>query len=181
MSQKSFYEVLWSMCFREGLIDRWQKEGLLLFNKGTYSWTPKAQNKLEIQRIIGQLRATPQGVKETSKKEEVEIPKEFLLAFVSKFTNKNLGISGKTTDQKTVTKKLQKFLEEYEYTFEEILSATDLYINHLKRSGQINFIRECGYFVYKKIDNVDQSDLAKWCDELKNGDGSTNYTSHKNL
>ena len=185
MSEKSFYEVLWSLCLKEGLIDQWQQQGYLILNDRTFSWTPKVQTKLEIHRIIGELRAGRTSNKEVKK--EIEITQEFLLEFVTKFSAKSLGFSGKTTDQKTVTKKLQKFFLEYDYTTEEILTATDACINSLRKQGNLKYIRECGYFVYKKIDGVEQSDLAKWCELVREnrnsngGDDLGNYTSHRNL
>ena len=89
-------------------------------------------------------------------------------------------MSGKTTDKVSVVKRLIKFLQEYDYTLADIAKATDLYINTLKSQGSIKFIRECGYFISKKIDGVEQSDLAKWCEELKNGSGPA-YNSHQIL
>ena len=79
-----------------------------------------------------------------------------------------------------MVKRLIKFLNEYDYSLDEIAKATDLYINTLKEQGSIRYIRECGYFISKKIDGVEQSDLAKWCEELKNGTGPA-YNSHQIL
>jgi hypothetical protein len=62
---------------------------------------------------------------------------------------------------------------------DNVLLATDLYINNLRKTGSLQYIRECGYFIYKKVDGVDQSDLAKWCEEGK--DGGTTYSSHRVL
>jgi hypothetical protein len=59
---------------------------------------------------------------------------------------------------------------------QDVIEATNLYIATLKKQGSIRFVRECGYFISKKIDGVDQSDLAKWCEEYK--DGGQNYSSH---
>ena len=87
-------------------------------------------------------------------------------------------MAGKTTEKNNVLKKLIKFFKEYpEYNMNDVIAATDTYVNSLKKQGSIQYIRECGYFIYKKVDGVDQSDLAKWCEESKNN--GTSYTSHK--
>ena len=175
-------------------MEKWIYEEKLLFNGTTYSWTPKALEDLNFEKSIGKLlkdkhkditTALPESpepsepsVKSSSK--EIVLSATFLGEFIGKFSTKNIGIAGKTTDKSSVVKRLIKFLTEYDYTLEEILQATDLYIDTLKQQGSIRFIRECGYFIYKKIDGVDQSDLAKWCYELKNGSGPA-YNSHQIL
>jgi hypothetical protein len=73
---------------------------------------------------------------------------------------------------------MTKFIQKYKYTKEEILGGTDLYIDTLRRKGSLNYVRECGYFISKRIDGIDQSDLANWCQQFKdNGNQSTNYNS----
>jgi hypothetical protein len=170
------------------MIDKWIYEEKLLHNGTTYSWTPKALEDLDFSKSIGELIApkssvidslTTKHVNPTAKK-DIAISATWLAEFISKFSAKNLGVSGKTTDKSSVVKRLIRFISEYDYTLEEIAQATDLYISTLKSQGNIRFIRECGYFIYKKIDGVDQSDLAKWCEELKNGTGPA-YNSHQIL
>ena len=162
------------------MIDKWIYEEKLLNNGTTFSWTPKALTELDVDQVVSGLKVArhsdPIIVK--TKVEQPEIPMTWLSDFISKFSAKNLGVSGKTTDKVTVVKRLIKFLSEHSYTLEEIAQATDLYIDTLKRQGSIRYIRECGYFISKKIDGVDQSDLAKWCEELKNGSGPA-YNSHQ--
>ena len=165
------------------MIDKWIYEEKLLHNGTTYSWTPKALEDLDFSKSIGELispSSNPTPVTNQTPKKEIVISATWLAEFVGKFSAKNLGVSGKTTDKSSVVKRLIRFISEYDYTLEEISQATDLYINTLKSQGNIRFIRECGYFIYKKIDNVDQSDLAKWCEELKNGSGPA-YNSHQIL
>lgn len=173
------------------MIDKWIYEEKLLHNGTTYSWTPKALEDLDFSKSVGELIAPKTSVieslvnkhidKQTSgPKKDIVITATWLGEFINKFSAKNLGVSGKTTDKSSVVKRLIKFLDEYDYTLEEIAQATDLYISTLKSQGNIRFIRECGYFIYKKIDGVDQSDLAKWCEELKNGTGPA-YNSHQIL
>ena len=186
--KKTFYEVLWALLQKEKMIDKWIYEEKLLHNGTTFSWTPKALEDLDFSKSIGELIASKPSVIESlsnkhvnqSPKKEIVISATWLAEFVAKFSAKNLGVSGKTTDKSSVVKRLIKFISEYDYTLEEISQATDLYISTLKSQGNIRFIRECGYFIYKKIDGVEQSDLAKWCEELKNGSGPA-YNSHQIL
>ncbi len=181
--KKTFYEVLWALAKQEKMIERWIYEEKLLFNGTTYSWTPKALQDLDVTESVGELSALEKLKTthiNTAPNRDLSIPPTWLADFISKFSAKNLGVSGKTTDKSSVVKRLIKFLSEYDYTLEEISQATDLYISTLKQQGSIRFIRECGYFIFKKVDGVDQSDLAKWCEELKNGTGPA-YNSHQIL
>ena len=181
--KKTFYEVLWALAKQEKMIDKWIYEEKLLFNGTTYSWTPKALQDLDVTESVGELSALEKLKTthiNTAPNRDLSIPPTWLADFISKFSAKNLGVSGKTTDKSSVVKRLIKFLSEYDYTLEEISQATDLYISTLKQQGSIKFIRECGYFIFKKVDGVDQSDLAKWCEELKNGTGPA-YNSHQIL
>ena len=181
--KKTFYEILWALAKQEKMIDKWIYEEKLLFNGTTYSWTPKALQDLDITESVGELSALEKLKTthiNTAPNRDLSIPPTWLADFISKFSAKNLGVSGKTTDKSSVVKRLIKFLSEYDYTLEEISQATDLYISTLKQQGSIRFIRECGYFIFKKVDGVDQSDLAKWCEELKNGSGPA-YNSHQIL
>lgn len=165
------------------MIDKWIYEEKLLFNGTTYSWTPKALEDLDVNESVGELSVIKKietNYTNTAPNRDLSIPPTWLADFISKFSAKNLGVSGKTTDKSSVVKRLIKFLSEYDYTLEEISQATDLYISTLKQQGSIRFIRECGYFIFKKVDGVDQSDLAKWCEELKNGSGPA-YNSHQIL
>jgi len=182
--KKTFYEILWAIAKQDKLIDKWIYEEKLLFNGTTYSWTPKALEELDVTESVGELSAIEKlkttHVSKAAPNRDLSIPPTWLGEFISKFSAKNLGVSGKTTDKSSVVKRLIKFLSEYDYTLEEISQATDLYITTLKQQGSIRYIRECGYFIFKKVDGVDQSDLAKWCEELKNGNGPA-YTSHQIL
>lgn len=181
--KKTFYEVLWALAKQEKMIDRWIYEEKLLFNGTTYSWTPKALQDLNVTECVGELSVLKKLKTtdiNTALNKDLSIPPTWLADFIFKFSAKNLGVSGKTTDKSSVVKRLIKFLSDYDYTLEEISQATDLYISTLKQQGSIKFIRECGYFIFKKVDGVDQSDLAKWCEELKNGTGPA-YNSHQIL
>jgi hypothetical protein len=182
--RKTFYDVLWALCESKGLLAKWKQEGLLIYSNSKYSWSPMVNELLgaEDLKIIGNLsieeQSEPQIVQPTNKKTPKiyeEIP--WLEEFAQKFSRQNLGFSGKVTDKKTTLQKMHKFLETYDFTKEEILAATDMYIDSLKRSGSIKFIRTSGYFISKIIDGVQQSDLASWCDEYRNTGSKGNYNS----
>lgn len=187
---KTFYEVLWALCYQNNQVQDWIDSGLLIRNQLTYSWTPKALEQLGFSNSIGERKApehdpingTASKVKEklADAKVALTIEPNFLSTFINKFNKQNIGLSGKTTDKNTVLKKLIKFFKEYpDYSTNDVLEATDLYINDLRSKGSLMYIRECGYFISKKVDGVDQSDLAKWCEEKKNG--GTSYTNHRIL
>lgn len=203
--KKGFYEILWSMCEKEGILANWILEDYLGKSKNTYYWTAKAMREFQCE-IIGDLTINNETVelssisleypqdnkiptakesldnikakKEQSKIDELDVNQ--LEEFIGLFHKKNIGLSGKTTPKVTVAKKLIKFFKDYpDYTMSDIIEATKLYIANLKKQGSIRFIRECGYFISKKIDGVEQSDLAKWCEEYKEGGQSfTDYSSH---
>ena len=176
--KKTFYEILWSLIEKDGIKDKWIEEGLLIATKNTYSWSPKALDLLRLEASIGELKVDDQV--KLSPKARVVVDLSWIEDYVCKFSHKKIGIAGKATDKKTVLKKMEKFMLEYEYSVEEILGATDLYVDNLLTSKNINFIQECGYFISKVIDGVVTSNLAKWCEEYRNG-GAKRYTSHNIL
>jgi len=180
--KKSFYDVLWALCEDKGIIEYWISEGLLGKSNDTFYWTAKAQNKFNYT-VVGERKGSvelPVSKKQTEKQKKEEfdskVSENKLEEFLSLFSSKNLGISGKRTPHITVVKKLIKFFEDYPmYNMDTIIRATKLYIEDHKKNGTMQYIRECGYFIYKKIDGIDQSDLAKWCQEAQ--DGGQSYTS----
>lgn len=178
--KKTFYETLWSILEHQGVIDNWIEEGLLLKSRNTYSWSPKALQLVGLEASLGELKVTsepqpvsPQPTKKKSLDDEIEWLKDFLV----KFSVRNIGIAGKSGNVKAVTKKMNQFLIDYDYTKEEILSAVDLYIANLKKTGSMAYIQEAHYFVSKIIGSVQTSNLAKWCEEVRGGN-SQQYTSH---
>ena len=176
--KKTFYEILWSLLEKEGIKDKWIEEGLLISTKNTYSWSPKVLDLLRLEASIGELRVD-EDVK-VSPKVKVAVDLSWIDDYVVKFSHKKIGIAGKATDKKTVLKKMENFMLEYDYTIEEILGGTDLYVDNLLSTGSINFVQECGYFISKVVDKVPTSNLAKWCEEFRNG-GAKRYTSHNIL
>lgn len=182
--RKTFYDVLWALCETKGLLAEWREEGLLLYSNSKYSWSPRVNEILNSEelKIVSSLLIPEQPTEEIVQPTTKKTPKvfaeiEWLEQFAEKFSRKNLGFSGKVTDKKTTLQKMHKFLETYDYTKDEILAATDMYIDSLKRSGSIKFIRTSGYFISKIIDGVQQSDLASWCEEYRNTGSKGNYNS----
>lgn len=188
--KKTFYEVLWDLCNQEGLVQEWKDSGLLLESDSRLTWHPKIADilgknvevvgKLTIQPPTETPKEEPKELKEPDKIPPLKSPKEipWVKEFIVKFSAKNTGITAKTTDVATVQAKLNKFMAKHDYTKEEILGATDLYIDTLRRKGSLTYIRECGYFISKRIDGIDQSDLANWCEQFRdNGNQSTGYSS----
>ena len=194
--KRTFYEILWAVCEVEGKIDDWIKGGILISNGTKYSWHPSVLHLCDASEIIGELviQNTPK-INEEKKQEFLNSvtsdfvrnsPEQFIRSkqetaavewideFIQKFSIKNIGIAGKASSKPGVIKKMAKFLVDTDYTKEEILGATDLYINTLKKQGSIRYIRDCIYFINKKIDGVDVSDLTKWCEEYRNNGGSKN-------
>jgi hypothetical protein len=186
-ANKGFYEILWEICQKDNHITRWILDGYLVKSKDTFFWTPKAMQEFECN-IVGELKIENPDLstiklEKPKKAPQMSFEDNKLAEFIELFGRKNIGIPGKGTPKITVVKKLINFFNEYpEYTMDDVIGATKLYIANLKKQGSIRFIRECGYFISKKIDGVDQSDLAKWCEEYKQGGQSfTDYTSHNLL
>jgi hypothetical protein len=186
-ANKGFYEILWEICQKDNHITRWILDGYLVKSKDTFFWTPKAMQEFECN-IVGELKIENPDLstiklEKPKKAPQMSFEDNKLAEFIELFGRKNIGIPGKGTPKITVVKKLINFFNEYpEYNMDDVIGATKLYIANLKKQGSIRFIRECGYFISKKIDGVDQSDLAKWCEEYKQGGQSfTDYTSHNLL
>jgi hypothetical protein len=184
--KKTFYEVLWALCLKEGHLQEWVDQGYLKKSQLTYKWTNKTLDLLDLKMILGEKEIKDIHASTVVERSEFSLePKgpfsidpTQLNEFIQKFSKANTGIAGKTTDKNSVLKKLIKFFKDYpEYTMNNVLKATDAYIYNLKKTGSIQYIRECGYFIYKKVDGVDQSQLAKWCEESENN--GTDYTSHR--
>lgn len=103
-------------------------------------------------------------------KDEMNNSKDDGLAFlVTEFRKlfKATGMSGKTADIKTTTKKMQWFLKEYpEYDKELILKATQKYIDQEAHSG-FKYLQRCDYFISKEdTSKLKTSRLASYCEEI---------------
>jgi len=194
--KKTFYEILWSLAEKEGLLSKWKEDGYLIVNKQTYSWSPKALDKLGLSASIGELviksdednlptsenfnlSTTIEQVSK-SKKTEDNFTIDWIDDYMFKFSQTKIGVPGKAGDKKDVVKKMSKFLKDYDFTKDEILKAVDLYIGNLVSNNAIRFIQECGYFISKRVEGITKSSLATWCTEVRNG-GGKKYTSHNVL
>lgn len=165
MSKKSFYDALWLLCQKEGLVDRWIEEGLIGKSKNTFYFTPAAKERLDINEIIG-------------KKVEVE-DFTWVADYNECFDKKSVGVSGKKTELGAVMGKMAQFCKKYDYTPEEIVTATQVYVKYAMENYGADKLQESHYFISKKIDGVDVSNLAKWCEEMRTN--GKQYTSRRVL
>lgn len=173
--KKTFYETMWSLLEKQGVLQQWFDEGLLVTRKNTTFWTPKALEILGLEESIGGVKLNEEV---PQKPKTVTVPTiDWIDEFALKFSVKNIGIAGKGGNIKAITKKMQQFLQENDYTKEEILAGVDLYLSNLKRSNSMAYVQEAHYFISKVQSGVQVSNLAKWCDEARNGN-SRPYTSH---
>lgn len=169
---------MWSLLEKQGILQQWFDEGLLVTKKNTTFWTPKALEILGLQESIGGVNLSD---KPGGKPREVKIglPDDLIQNFTAKFSAKAIGVAGKGGNAAAVTKKMQKFLTEYDYTFEEILKAVDLYLADLRKTNALRYVQEAHYFISKIHNGVNVSNLAKWCEEVRaNKGGDKGYTSH---
>lgn len=166
---------MWSLLEKQGILQQWFDEGLLVTKKNTTFWTPKALELLGLEESIGGVKLSDEEPKKKAR--TVAVPTiDWIEEFAEKFSVKNIGVAGKGGNIKAITKKMQQFLLEYDYTKEEILTGVDLYLSNLKRSNNMTYVQEAHYFISKIHNGVLVSNLAKWCDEGKNN--NKRYTSH---
>ena len=165
MSKKSFYDVLWLLCQEEGHVDKWIEEGLIGKTKNSFYFTPKAKELLKINEVVG-------------KKVEVE-DFSWVAAYNELFDKKNIGTSGNKTELGAVMGKMAQFCKKYDYTPEEILEATTVYIGYAIDNHGAERVQESHYFISKKMDGVDISNLAKWCEEMRTN--GQKYTSRRTI
>jgi len=178
--KKTFYETMWSLLEKQGILQQWYDEGLLVTKKNITFWTPKALELLGLEESIGGVNLNNQAP--TTKAKEVTSSKAtemltWLDDFAIKFSVKNIGVAGKGGNMKAIAKKMHLFLSEYDYTKEEILAGVDLYLDNLKRTNSMAFVQEAHYFISKIHGGITISNLSKWCDEARNGNNKR-YTSH---
>jgi hypothetical protein len=178
--KKTFYEIMWSLLEKQGTLQEWFDEGLLVTRNNTTFWTPKALDILGLEESIGGVNLSDKPGK---KPREVEVNVEFISLctnYANKFSARAIGVKGKGGNLPAVTKKMQQFVKDYDYTSDEILAAVDLYLADLKKTNAMRYVQEGHYFISKLIDKVPVSNLAKWCEEARNNKGGTNkgYTSH---
>jgi len=86
------------------------------------------------------------------------------------------------THIKTVTEALRWFIDNYEYTWDVILGATDLYLQQEERSGW-KYTRTSQYFIRKQNngDKTFSSDLANYCELFLGGEETAVDLSSDNV
>jgi hypothetical protein len=169
---------MWSLLEKQGILQQWFDEGLLVTKKNTTFWTPKALEILGLEESIGGVNLSDEpGPK--AREVKIQILEDWYQEFANKFSAKAIGIPGKGGNLTAVTKKMQKFVQDYDYTSEEILKAVDLYIADLRKTNAVRYVQEAHYFISKIHHGVNVSNLAKWCEEVRaNKGGDKGYTSH---
>lgn|GEM_PF-5533026 len=138
-------------------MEEWIDIGLLVKRENEWFWTPKALKIVDIDEALALVTDL-----------------NWLNQFIEKFSRKNIGIVGKTSSVKQVGEKMSRFIREYNFDTETILKATDMYINHWRKQGSPQYIRQAHYFIYKRTEKGSEtSDLATWCETyLKDGENN---------
>lgn len=109
---------------------------------------------------------TASGRKETQRAKDVE---GWIKTWIAKWPRVKQPITGKylATDEKNLLKKMKWFVDEYDYTPNEIEFATVQYLHHHYQQGWER-VRQATYFIYSEDQSkVRQSDLASWCDAVR--------------
>ena len=117
-------------------------------------------------------------VEEISKFDSSSWIKDWLSIFPSKSPDGRLLKSHPSS----LIAKMNKFLEKYNYDKEIIMAATKEYIRNqeLKEEGH-RYTRTATYFIYKGTGTTYCSDLADWCEKIKNGDQDNFKQNVQNL
>ena len=119
---------MWSLLEKQGILQKWFDEGLLVTKKNTTFWTPKALELLGLEASIGGVNLSDEEPKKVAR---VVTPSvvvgllDWVDEFANKFGAKNIGIAGKGGNMKAIVKKMHQFLSEYDYTKEEILKMIE--------------------------------------------------------
>lgn len=86
-----------------------------------------------------------------------------------RFSSEATGEAGKMGDSTAVVFKMKKFMLSHpEVTKQEILAATDLYIESVTNK---KYLKQADYFIFKKESHTDESEvstLSIWLEELRN-------------
>lgn len=152
----TFYEVLWKLLQKERKLEEWVSTGLLVKKENEWFWTPEALEIVNVDKALALVTDL-----------------SWLDQFIEKFSRKNIGIVGKTSSVKQVREKMSRFIKEYNFDTETILGATDMYVNHWKKQGSPQYIRQAHYFIYKRTERGSEtSDLATWCETYFKDGGS---------
>jgi hypothetical protein len=161
---------------------------LFAFNEGI---TPSTYNKEDHQILIdaGYLDSKNNSITPESRKIIITLNNYFIIS--KKKTNKQLlGESGALNitqyreifpatklpsgvparnNVKILTENFRWFFSEYDYTWEDILKATKMYVNEY-RDNQYMYMQNSQYFISKQDKHkVKTSKLADYCDMIKDG------------
>lgn len=69
---------------------------------------------------------------------------------------------------KGITENFMWFFQEYDFTWETILLATDTYVEEFRKKNY-EYMRTAMYFIRKNDKGIESSDLATYCELLNNG------------
>jgi hypothetical protein len=90
---------------------------------------------------------------------------EFIETYRQKFKGKKVGAIG---DKQALVEKMVRFLKNYQYSYNHILNAIQLYINN-EAANKYKYLTRAHYTVYKKTAREEVSILAAYCEELEEG------------
>jgi len=80
------------------------------------------------------------------------------------------------TDEKNITAKMIWFVDNYEFTVQEIKAATIAYLKDRYRHNW-EYVRQATYFIYREdTAKIRTSDLASWCEAVKNSHYCEEYS-----
>ncbi len=65
-------------------------------------------------------------------------------------------------------KKFLRFFNDYSFSWEIILKATDLYVSEYE-DKKYEKMRTSAHFIIKRVDGEDYCDLAEYCEKIKDG------------
>jgi len=116
------------------------------------------------RKIVATFTATKKAESERSKAVD-----GWIKGWIAKWPRVKQPFSGKylATDEKALTKKMKWFVDEYDYSTNEIEFATIQYLHHHYKNGW-QHVRQATYFIYHEDQSkLRQSDLASWCDTIR--------------
>lgn len=150
--------ILYKELERRGLLESTKED-----EKYNYKLSVKAEEAVELMRkeFSNALQAdvTADVLEEIVKIEEIEDwINEYIDIFPKRFRD----------HYKTVAERMDDFIKTYKYDKDVILKATKAYIKEQDNSDNGHtYTRKSIYFIYKGISKDRISDLATWCDKIK--------------
>lgn len=186
-SKRSFYEVLFELCEREGVIQKFIDKGYIIKTDNCYKFSSSVvSSRCSIEDVSSNRLGTNGPPEKQNGPENKDLQEchsgqgvlDLVNTMRTYFTKESLGVRGKCSTVQDVLPKISRFKEQYGYTDDTIIGACKLYAANIRTSK--SFARELHYFVYKRLDGNKESevsDLAKWCEEYLNGREATDYSS----